>query len=736
MMAAEFSAFSLRVDSNGCALVRWDMPDRSINVITPAVMAELDAIIDQIMLDDAITGAIIISGKPESFTGGADISMIQMISRTQGDSRSESLLEQSSSLSRLYRKVETCGKPFVVAISGICLGGGTELALAAHGRVMVDDRNTKIGLPEVRIGIFPGAGGTQRVMRMTDPQSGLQMLLQGKNLTGQKAKSMGLVDILVPRYSDLIPAARQMLMDGLSAQKPWDRKGFKPSGAASIYSPEGFQFWPAANAHYRKETHDNYPGARGIMKAVYEGLQLPMDQALAVESRYFASVLQTPEASNMLRSLFVSMQALNKGARRPADIAPVQLHKIGIVGAGFMGAGIAHVSAKAGLSVTLLDRTPEAAEKGKAHAQALTDKAVKRGYASTDEQQALLERITTSTDYADLAECDLVIEAVFEDRGIKGEVIASIAGHLPPDATLATNTSTLPINSLAQNHARPENFIGIHFFSPVDKMMLVEIIMGEKTSDAALACAFDFVRRIGKTPIVVNDSRGFYANRSVMAYLLEAHLLLSEGTPAAMIENLALQAGMPVGPLALTDEVAVDLAWKILQATKADLGSAAVHPAQETLLQKMVVQHQRFGRKNGKGFYDYDGRDKRLWPGLCDLVPQLSDPEAIDQIDRQEIKNRLLVIQALEAARCFAEGVITDVREADLGSILGFGFAPFTGGTLSFIDMMGAAEFVAICHDLTARHGQRFAPNELLRDLAASGDTFYGRFAGEVSKRA
>ncbi len=732
-MAGEFSAFSVEIDPDGYALVRWDMPDRSINVITLTVMAELDAIIDQIMLDDAITGAIIISAKPESFTGGADISMIQMVSQTGGDSTPESLLERSSSLSRLYRKLETCGKPFVVAISGICLGGGTELALAAHGRIMVDDRNTRMGLPEVRIGIFPGAGGTQRVMRMTDPQSGLQMLLQGKNLTGQKAKSMGLVDRLVSGYSDLLPAARQMLKGGLSAQKPWDRKGFKPSGAANIYSPEGFQFWPAANAHYHKETHDNYPGARGIMKAVYEGLQLPMDQALAVESRYFASVLQTPEASNMLRSLFVSMQALNKGARRPADIAPVQLQNIGIVGAGFMGAGIAHVSAKAGLSVTLLDRTPETAEKGKAHAQALTDKAVKRGYASTDEQQALLDRITTSTDYADLAACDLVIEAVFEDRGIKSDVIASIASHLPPDATLATNTSTLPIDSLAQNHTRPENFIGIHFFSPVDKMMLVEIIMGERTSDAALACAFDFVRRIGKTPIVVNDSRGFYANRSVMAYLLEAHLLLSEGTPAAMIENLALQAGMPVGPLALTDEVAVDLAWKILQATKADLGSAAVHPAQETLLQKMVVEHQRFGRKNGKGFYDYDGRNKRLWPGLSDLVPQLTDPEKIDRIDRQEIKNRLLVIQALEAARCFAEGVITDVREADLGSILGFGFAPFTGGTLSFIDMMGAAEFVGICDDLTARHGQRFAPNALLRDLAASGDTFYGRFAGAGS---
>ncbi len=727
-MGGSYTAFSVDIDSDGWALIVWDMPDRSINLITCIVMEELDALIDQIMQDETIRGAVLISAKSDSFTGGADITMIQMLNQTEGGNSPEDLFEKSSSLSRLYRKLETCGKPIVVAINGTCLGGGTELALAAHGRVMVDDRATTIGLPEVRIGIFPGAGGTQRVMRMTDPQSGLQMLLQGKNLTGKKAKSMGLVDVLVPQRSDLVPAAKKMLAEGLSAQKPWDQKGYKPSGAANIYSPAGFQLWPAANALYRKETHDNYPGARGIMKAVYEGLQLPMDQALAVESRYFASVLQTPEASNMLRSLFVSMQALNKGARRPATIAPVQLERIGIVGAGFMGAGIAYVSAKAGLKVVLLDRTLEAAEKGKAHSDGLMQKAVKRGYASQEEHDALMARITTSTDYPDLGGCDLVIEAVFEDRDTKADVIASISEILPVDVTLASNTSTLPINSLAQNHVRPENFIGIHFFSPVDKMMLVEIILGEQTNDQALASAFDFVRLIRKTPIVVNDGRGFYANRSVMAYLLEAHLLLTEGIPAAMIENLAVQAGMPVGPLALTDEVAVDLAWKILQATKADLGPDFIHPAQEKLLQQMVVEQERFGRKNDKGFYDYDGRDKRLWPGLSDLVPQITDPDRIDQIDRQEIRNRLLMIQALEAARCFEEGVITDVREADLGSILGFGFAPFTGGTLSFIDTMGPARFVAACDELTKKHGPRFAPNDLLRDLAASGDTFYGRF--------
>lgn len=728
-MAGSFTAFTFDVDDTGSALITWDMPERSMNVITLTVMEELDTIIDLVVQDEAIKGAIIISGKPGSFTGGADITMIQMLNESTDQGTAGELLQKSSSLSRLYRKLETCGKPFIVAISGICLGGGTELALAAHGRIMVDDRATKMGLPEVRIGIFPGAGGTQRVMRLTDPQAGLQILLQGKNLNGKRAKSMGLVDVLVTRQTDLVPAARKWLAAGLSAEKPWDQKNYKPAGAAKIYSPAGFQFWPAANAHFLKETHDNYPGARGIMQAVYEGLQLPMDQALEVESRHFAAVLQTPEASNMLRTLFISMQALNKGARRPAQYPAANLKTIGIVGAGFMGAGIAYVSAKAGLQVILLDQTMEAAEKGKDHSDALMEKAVKRGFASAEEHSAHMACITATADYADLAACDLVIEAVFEDRAVKSNVIGTIGTHLPANVTLASNTSTLPITSLAQHHSDPENFVGIHFFSPVDKMMLVEIIMGEATSDQALANAFDFVRLIRKTPIVVNDSRGFYANRSVMAYLLEAHLLLTEGVPAAMIENLALQAGMPVGPLALTDEVAVDLAWKILQATKADLGNDAVNPAQERLLRHMVIDHGRFGRKNSKGFYDYDGRNKQLWPGLAQFLPQLTDPDQIDQIDRQEIKYRLLVIQALEAARCIEEGVISDVREADVGSILGFGFAPFTGGTISFIDTMGVAKFVNLCEELAQTHGSRFIPNDLLRELAFDNDTFYGRFS-------
>ncbi|HWT30622.1 MAG TPA: FAD-dependent oxidoreductase, partial [Propylenella sp.] len=633
--------------------------------------------------------------------------------------------------SRLYRRMETCGKPFVVAIAGTCMGGATELALAAHGRVMADDKATRIALPEVKIGIFPGAGGTQRVMRMTDPQAGLEFLLKGSSVDGKRALSMKLVDRVVAR-EELVQTANAMIAGGLKAKKPWDDKGFRPEGAARIFSPAGMQLWPAANALYRKETYDNYPGARALLKSVFEGLQLPMDAALRVESRYFAHVLQTKEAAAMIRSLFVSLQELNKGARRPAGVAQKMVRKLGVIGAGFMGAGIAYVSAKAGIDVVLIDRDMQSAEKGKAHSDELISKDVQRGRATAEDKEALLKKIHATADYADLAGADLVIEAVFEDRGIKAEATRNAGAHLAHTAIFASNTSTLPITSLGEAYKDPSRFIGIHFFSPVDRMMLVEIILGEKTGDEALAVALDFVRAIKKTPIVVNDSRGFFANRCVTAYILEAHLMLAEGVPAAMVENAARMAGMPVGPLALNDEVGVDLGWKILQATKKDLGVEAVDPAQERLLEEMVVRRERLGRKNGKGFYDYKGRDKALWPGLAELFPAKPG----DSFGVEELKHRFLAIQALEAARTFEEGVVTDPREADVGSILGFGFAPFTGGALSYIDGLGAAEFVARCENLAKKHGERFRPNALLKDLAARGETFYGRFAPEQPKQA
>ncbi len=728
-----YENFRFETGADGIALITWDMPGRSLNVFTPGVMDELDDIVDRVAGDDAIKGAIIASGK-DGFSGGADLTMLdgmfagyrQLLRENPAEAKRQ-LVEQSSRMSRIYRKLETCGTPFVVCIHGVCMGGALELALASHGRVMADDKETKIGLPEVKVGIFPGAGGTQRVMRMADAQAGLEMMLKGSSIDPAKAKGMKLVDEVAPRDS-LVDTARKMLAAGIETTKPWDKKGYKPQGAARVYSPAGYQLWPAANAIYRKETYDNYPGARYLLQSIFEGLQLDMDAALKVESRYFAHVLQTKEAAAMIRSLFVSMQELSKGARRPAKQPKREVKKLGIMGAGFMGAGIAYVSAQAGMDVVLLDRDTESAEKGKAHSAGLMDKAIQRKRATSEEKEALLARIHATADYADLQGCDLVIEAVFEDRAVKAEATKKAMAHLRADAIFASNTSTLPITSLAASFHDAAKFIGIHFFSPVDRMMLVEVILGKETGDAALATALDYVRAIKKTPIVVNDSRGFYANRCVMAYLLEGHLMLAEGVPPAMIENVARMAGMPVGPLSLTDEVGVDLAWKILQATKKDAGTEIlIDPGQERLLEEMVVKRERFGRKNAKGFYDYAGREKSLWPGLSEIfAPKSGDDFAVD-----ELKQRILVTQALEAARTVEEGVITDPREADVGSILGFGFAPYTGGTLSYIDFMGPAEFVALAERLAKTHGPRFTPPALVKEMAAKGETFYGRFGAE-----
>ncbi|HUI15707.1 MAG TPA: 3-hydroxyacyl-CoA dehydrogenase NAD-binding domain-containing protein, partial [Xanthobacteraceae bacterium] len=626
----------------------------------------------------------------------------------------------------------TCGKPWVAAISGTAMGGGLELALACHHRIASDNDKTRLGLPEIKVGLFPGGGGTQRIARMLQPADALQFLLKGDQLRLNRAKAMKLVDEVVPA-ADLVAKSKDWIKAGGTAKAPWDTDGFKLPGGA-VYSKAGMMVWPAANALYRRETYDNYPAARAIIQVVYEGLQLPMDQALRVESRYFAKILRSPEAAAMIRSLFVSMQELNKGARRPAAVPARPIKKVGVLGAGFMGAGVAYVSALAGIDVVLIDRDQETADKGKAHSQKLITDQVNRGRATSADRDALLAHITATPDYSALQGCDLVIEAVFEDRKIKEEVIAKAQAAIGSDTIFGSNTSTLPITSLAQTFKDTPRFVGIHFFSPVERMMLVEIILGKKTGDAALAVALDYVRAIRKTPIVVNDSRGFYTSRVVGTYIREGHLMLTEGVPAAMIENVGRLAGMPVGPLSLNDEVAVDLAWKILKATEADLGEKAIDARQKALLEDMVEKRGRYGRKNGKGFYDYpQSGPKRLWPGLADLQSTKLDP---DTIDVEELKHRLLAIQALESARCIEEGVVTDVREADVGSILGFGYAPFTGGTISYIDGMGTKAFVDLCNGLAKRHGDRFKPSKLLRDMAKAGDTFYHRFPPEKRKAA
>jgi 3-hydroxyacyl-CoA dehydrogenase/enoyl-CoA hydratase/3-hydroxybutyryl-CoA epimerase len=734
------SNFKIETDADGIALVTWDMAGRSMNVITMDLIAELGAVVEKIANDAAIKGAVITSGK-QAFCGGADLTMLDRMAdifatmvKTQGEQAAAGqLYEESRKLSLLYRRIETCGKPWVCALNGTAMGGGFELALACHHRVAADDAKTRLGLPEIKIGLFPGAGGTQRVARMLQPADALQFLLKGDQLKVDRAKAMKLVDNVVPA-AELIKTAKDWIKAGGKAKAPWDTEGFRLPGGP-VYSKAGMMTFPAANAIYRRETYDNYPAARAILQVVYEGLQMPFDTALRIESRWFAKILRSPEAAAMIRSLFVSMQDLNKGARRPPNEPPTSIKKIGVVGAGFMGAGIAQVSAAAGLQVVLIDRDQDTADKGKAALQKALSDRVMKGRMKGAERDELLGRITPTPDYAALKDCDLVIEAVFEDRKVKSDVIAKIQAVIGDKTVFASNTSTLPISSLASEFKDPARFIGIHFFSPVDRMMLVEIILGKQTGDKALAASLDYVRAIRKTPIVVNDSRGFYTSRVVGTYIREGHLMLTEGIPAAMIENVGRMAGMPVGPLSLNDEVAVDLAWKILKATEADLGAKAIDPRQKKLLQEMVEKRGRFGRKNGKGFYDYPANaPKKLWPGLVDLQPKkLLDPE---KIDIEELKLRLLGIQALETARCFEEKVLTDVREADVGSILGFGFAPFSGGTLSWIDMMGTKKFVAVCRKLEKKFGARFAPNKLLLDLAGHDETFYQRFAPAKRKEA
>lgn len=725
-----YTNFTLDTGADGIALLTWDMPDRSMNVFTESVMEELDAILSEVVANDAIKGVVLTSGKKD-FSGGADLKMLKRMmaqfeaeKTRDAESATKLLFENAGLMTGLFRRIETCGKPWVAAINGTCMGGAFEISLACHGRVAADSERVKLALPEVKVGIFPGAGGTQRVPRLADTQAALQMLTTGQTLTPQKAKGMNLIHAIAAP-DQLVETAKKMIRDGLKPVQPWDEKGFKIPGGP-VYSAAGANLWPPAAAILRRETNLNYPGAAAILKCVYEGLLVPFDTALKIEQRYFTQILQTTEAAMMVRSLFVSLQELNKGARRPAGVPESKFSKIGVIGAGFMGAGIAYVTAKAGIPVVLVDRDQESAEKGKAHSDTLMAEQVKKGRAKPEDKEKLLALITPTADYAALEGCELVIEAVFEDSTVKKAATQAAEAAIGDTAIFASNTSTIPITALAGNSVRPDSFVGIHFFSPVDKMMLVEVIRGEKTGEKAIATALDYVRAIKKTPVLVNDTRGFFVNRCVLKYIAEAYRMLIEGVPAPMIENAAKFAGMPVGPLALADEVALDLAQKIMRQTVRDLGEGAVEADQLKLVDEMVDRLDRKGRKNAKGFYDYPAKPakKALWPGLKDLYPQKA-PEAVDF---EELKRRFLFVIAIEAARVMEEGIVTDPREADVGSILAFGFAPYTGGVLSMIDGMGAAKFVAEADALKARHGAPFEVPQILRDMAKSNDTFYARF--------
>jgi 3-hydroxyacyl-CoA dehydrogenase/enoyl-CoA hydratase/3-hydroxybutyryl-CoA epimerase len=715
----------------GIVTLIWDMPDRSMNVLSESSLPEFAEAVDKAIADPAVKGVIVTSGKKD-FIAGADLSMLEGETAAAGRSADRTevakrIYDQLMAVNLLLRRIEKAGKPFVAAINGTALGGGFEICLACHYRIVADDPRIQLGLPEAKVGVMPGAGGTQRLPRLIGVMAAAPLMLEGRTLGPQEALGANIVHKVVPAAS-LLDAAKAYIAGGGKAVQPWDEKGFKLPGGGP-FTPGGSQIFIGGNAMLHARTFGNYPAQQAILSAVFEGVQVPIDAGLRIEARYMTSVMLDPVARNMIRSLFINMQRANKLATRPAGYPPAKLAKIGILGAGMMGAGIAHVSAAAGLDVVLIDRSQADADKGKAHSAGLLDKQVARGRMDAAKRESLLARIVPTTDYALLADADLVIEAVFEDRAIKADVTHRAEAVLPAHAVFGSNTSTLPITGLAEASKDASKFIGVHFFSPVDRMQLVEIIRGKATSDATLATAMDFVQRIKKTPIVVNDSRGFYTSRVFGTYTREGILMLAEGVGPALIENVGKMTGMPMAPLALADEVALDLIYKIGKQTQKDLGDAYRAGPLDGLIETLVVEMGRLGKKAGKGFYEYpaDGK-KRLWPGLADLVPR-----AAEQPEPDELRTRFLYVQALETARCYEENVVTDPADADIGAILGWGFAPWTGGPLSLIDTVGAAEFVRECDRLAQKYGERFTPNALLRRMAETGETFYGKKAAKAA---
>ena len=698
----------------GVAIVTLNDPSANVNTVSPDWIEAMTTAFERLKSDDEVRGIIVTSAKP-SFMAGADLKFI--LEHASGLS-AEQAFAFSQRASAMHRLIETCGKPVVAALNGFALGGGYELALACTYRIVANDPKAVVGLPEVTVGLLPGSGGTQRLPRMAGVTTAMEVLLEGRSYPPAKALELGLVDSVV-NADDLLDAARAWLEGNPDPRRPWDRKGFKLPESDGLLKQSTAATFTIATGKLLASYGVNYPAPISILACIFEGVQVPFDSGLRIESRHFARLLADPVSRNIIRTTFVNKGLAEKGARRPAGLPTARFSKVGILGAGMMGAGIAFVCAKAGIDVVLLDTSLAATQSGKAYSQKILAKDVAKGKLTEDKMTAILARIEPTVDYSRLSGLELVIEAVFEDTSIKAEVTKKAAAVIADYALFASNTSTLPISQLAQAFDRPADFIGLHFFSPVDRMALVEVIMGRETSDQALARALDFVAQIHKTPIVVNDSRGFYTSRVFQTFIHEGMELLREGVPAPLIENAAKLAGMPVGPLAVLDEVTLDLPMKIVRQTEAE-DPAYRRPRSMQLMETMAEQLGRSGRKSGGGFYDYpEGGRKRLWPGLAEHFPTAPELPNVE-----EVKRRLLYIQALETARCLEQGVLTHPADADLGAVYGWGFPTWTGGTLSLIETVGVPRFVAECDILAQRYGSRFAPTAQLREMAAAGRGF------------
>lgn len=718
--------FRYETDDEGVATILWDVAGRSMNVMSLVGYADLEVAIETALSDPAVRGIVLTSGKPD-FAGGMDLAVLAGMKSAALDAPAREIFNGLMRVHHLLRRIElagmdpktkTGGKPIAAALPGTALGIGLELALACHRIFAADRPEARIGLPEIRVGLFPGAGGTTRLCRKLGLMPAAPVLLEGKLMPPRAALAMGLIDEVVAP-GDLLARAREWVLSASAEElvKPWDRRGWKMPGGTP-YSAEGFLTFVGASAMVTGRTLGLYPAAEAMLGAIYEGAQVDFDTALRIEARHFTSVLLDPVAEAMIRTLFVGKQEMDKGAARPG-LPPAPVRHLGVIGAGMMGAAIAHVAARAGIEVTLVDTSLDAAERGRSHAETALARDAASGRLTEAERAAILARIRPADQVAALGDCDLVIEAVFEDPKVKAGVSRSLAGLLAPGAILATNTSTLPVSDLARAAERPADYIGIHFFSPVEKMDLVEIIRGAETAEPAIAKAVDFVRQLRKTPVVVGDARFFYANRCIIPYMNEGLRMLAEGVQPALIENAARQAGMPVGPLQLIDEVSLELGARIARATRAADETATASEA-DTILFEMV-EAGRLGRKAGRGFYDYDAAGKRtgLWPGLAADYPATED-----QPRPETLGARFLFVQALEAVRALEEGVLAEARDGDVAAVLGWGFAPWSGGPFSWLDRLGAPTALATCEALALEHGPRFSPPQALRDMAARDGSF------------
>lgn len=711
----------LQVDADGIALVTLDVASRSVNVFTPGFTQELSDLVDEVTARPDIAGVVVTSGKASGFMAGADLEdFVHVHARGLTPQQAAALVEPAG---HALRRLERCGKPVAVAINGFALGGGFELCLACHHRVLVDEPKAVVGLPEVTVGLLPAGGGTQRLPRLVGVAKALPLLLSGRHVKPEEALRLGLVDAVASR-EEILDAARRWVLTNPGYAQPWDRKGFRLPGGTGAMAAHSVESFGVGLANIRRDTQDNLPAPPAILAAVYEGTLLPMDAALALERACFGELLAGPVARNLMRTMFINRAAARKLTMRPAGIAKQPVRRLGVLGAGMMGAGIANVASAAGIEVVLLDVSEDTAGAGKAKVAASFKRDVTAGRATQADAEARLARIQPTDDYASLRDCDFIVEAVFEDRDVKAGVMKKVAaamGTPGPGFVLASNTSTLPVSGLAGAWVDPAAFIGLHFFSPVERMGVVEVILGARTSQATLARALDLVAQLGKLPVVVNDSPGFYTSRIFCAYIDEGMAMLAEGVVPALIENGARQAGFATPPLAVTDEVSLDLQQRVIRQAQADgLPAKFLRGHSEPVVEAMVSR-SRLGRKSGGGFYDFPpGQPKRFWDGLAALYPV-----SVRQPPLEDVRNRLLYIQALESARCVEEQVVPDPASADLGSVLALGYPAWTGGTLSFIETVGLPGFVAGCDELADRYGERFRPSPWLRERAAAGRNFH-----------